>query len=164
MSHRNAIPRKKREAQVRQRSLAALARMRRDKVSLAQACRLEHIKPKTALRYVANAVRQDRPNGRYVATKRDKIRRDLRIPTALGPISVPIYGSKTAREISRYANAVAVYLRTGKTSQLARFRGKTVGRRGQKFELITDPGTLSVLADAGALQLDQLYATFTGAS
>lgn len=92
----------------------------------------------------------------------DRFRRDLQIPTALGPTAVPIYGSKNAREISNYLNAIALYLRKGDASRLERFKGKTVSVRGQKVELITDPATLSSLALAGALQFDQLYASFTG--
>jgi hypothetical protein len=162
MRHRNANPTNEREAKVRQRALAALARMRREKMSLAEAARLEHIKPSTVLRHIGSAVRQDRPGGRYRATAGDKFRRDLQVPTVLGPVSVPVHGSKSASEISQYSNAVAVYLRTGKLSQLERFKGKTIRVRGNEIELITDPGTLSVLAQAGALQLDQLYAAFAG--
>jgi hypothetical protein len=146
----------------RTRALHVLAKMRRDKLSLAEACRLEHIKPSTLLRNVGAAVRQDKPGGRYRAVAGDKFRRDLQIPTALGPLAVPIYGSKNATEVSSYLNAIAVYLRKGDASRLRQFKGKTVGGRGQKIKLITDPETLSSLALAGALQFDQLYASFTG--
>src|SRR5262249_30907059 len=95
----------------RTRALHALAKMRRDDLSLAEACRLEHIKPSTFLRHVGSAVQQDRPGGRYRPTAGDRFRRDLQIPTALGPTAVPIYGSNKAREISQYLNAVALYLR-----------------------------------------------------
>jgi hypothetical protein len=144
------------------RALHALSQMRRKHLSLAEACRLEHIKPSTFLRNVGGAVRQDKPGSRYHAVAGDRFRRDLLVPTALGPVAVPIYGSKNAKEISDYLNAVALYLRKGDASRLERFKGKTVGVRGQKVELITDPETLSSLALAGALQFDQLYASFTG--
>jgi hypothetical protein len=146
----------------RTRALHALSRMRRRHLSLAEACRLEHIKPSTCLRNVGTAVRQDRPGGRYHAIAGDRFRRDLQIPTALGPVAVPIYGSKNAKEISNYLNAIALYLRKGDTSRLERFKGTTVVVRGHKIELISDPATLSSLALAGALQFDQLYASFTG--
>jgi hypothetical protein len=150
--------------QARTRALHALAKMRRDNLSLAEACRLEHIKPRTFLRHVGSAVQQDRPGGKYRAATGDRFRRDLQIPTALGPTAVPIHGSKKATEISQYLNAIALYLRKGDTSKLERFKGKTIRVRGQKIELITDPETLSGLALAGALQFDQLYASFTGAA
>jgi len=51
-------------------------------------------------------------------------------------------------------SAVGQYLRTGKTDALDEFEGQSiVGHR-----LITDPDTLSSLAQAGALQLDEIYA------
>jgi len=151
-----------REAQTRSRALHALAKMRRDKLSLAEACRLERIKPTTLLRHVGSAVRQDKPGGRYRATAGDRFRRDLQIPTALGPTPVPVYGSKNAREVSNYLNAIALYLRKGDVSRLERFKGKTIRVRGQNVELITDPSALTGLALAGALQFDQLYASLTG--
>ncbi len=133
-------------------------------MSLAEACRLEHIKPRTFLRYVGSSVRQDRPGSRYRATAGDRFRRDLQVPTALGPTKVPVYGSKAARELSKYANAINHYLRTGDASRLEPFKGKKVGVRGRKIELITDPSTLSALAQADVLRLDQLYASFGGAA
>ncbi len=164
MHHRNAIPRTERQAQARQHALAALARMRREHLSLAEACRLEHIKPSTFLRHVGSAVRQDKPGSRYRATSGDRFRRNLQIPTALGPTKVPVYGSKAASKLSKYANAINRYLRTGDTSQLKSFKGKKVRVGNQQIELVTDPNTLSVLAEADVLRLDQLYSSFAGAS
>jgi hypothetical protein len=138
--------------------------MRRDKVSLAEACRLEHLKPETFLRHVGSSVRQDKPGSRYRATAGDRFRRDLQVPTALGPTKVPVYGSKAAGELSKYANAINRYLRTGDASRLKAFKGKKVGTPGRKIELITDPSTLSALAEADALRLDRLYASFGGAA
>jgi hypothetical protein len=136
--------------------------MRREKLSLAEASRLEHIKPKTFLRYVGSAVRQDKPGGRYYATKGDRFRRHLQIPTALGHTTVSVIGSRAATEIAEYQNAVARYLREGDASKLKRFEGRRVGTRGEKVELITDPTALSSLALAGELQFDQLYAAVAG--
>lgn len=152
-----------RETRTRERALAALALMRRENLSLAEASRLEHIKPRTFLRYVGSAVRQDNPGGRYYATKGDRYRRELQIPSALGQTTVTVVGSRAATEIAEYQNAVGLYLRKGDTSKLDRFKGKMVGVRGKRVELITDPETLSSLALAGALQFDQLYASIAGA-
>jgi hypothetical protein len=150
-------------SQARSRALHALAKMRKDKLSLAEACRLEHIKPATFRRYVGSAIQQGRPGSRYRVTRADKLRRDLQIPTALGPTSVPIRGSRNATRVSNYLNAVATYLRTGNQSKLKAFDGAKVGPWGRQIELITDPATLSSLAEAGALQLDQLYSAFNAA-
>src|SRR5258708_4253230 len=164
MRHKSSEPENAKCANARTRALHALAKMRRDKLSLAEACRLEHIKPSTFLRHVGSAVHQGRPGGRYQARAGDRFRRDLQIPTALGPTRVPIHGSKKSKEISNYLNAIALYLRKGDASKLDLFKGKIIRVRGQKLQLITDPPTLSGLAMAGALQFDQLYASFTGAA
>jgi hypothetical protein len=139
--------------------------MRREHLSLAEACKQAHVKPATVLRYVGSAVHQSKAGSRYVVTRNDSFRRDLQIPTALGQVDIPVRGSKVAREISRYSNAVGLYLRTGDTSSLKPFIGKTVGgHRGQQIELLTDPDTLSALAQAGSLNIDQLYSDVTGAA
>ncbi|MFI5109044.1 MAG: hypothetical protein ACHP78_09390 [Terriglobales bacterium] len=164
MRRRKASQRNGRDAEARGRALAALARMRRDNISLVEASRLEHIKPSTFLRYVGSAIRQDKPGGRFRATAGDRFRRDLQIPTALGPTKVPVYGRKAASNLSKYANAINRYLRTGDASRLKEFKGKTIRVRGQKIKLITDPRTLSALAEADALRLDQLYASLGGAA
>jgi hypothetical protein len=46
------------------------------------------------------------------------------------------------------------YLRTGETDALQQFAGKSLAGH----PLITDPEQLSALAQAGALQLDEIYA------
>jgi hypothetical protein len=135
--------------------------MRRKHVSLAAASRLEHIKPTTVLRYVGSAVRHGKPGGRFRATKGDRFRRDLQIPSANGPITVPIYGSKNAENISKYLNAVAHYLRTGDEAKLRPFKGKALKVGGKRIKLLTDPRALLTLGEAGLLHLDQLYASVT---
>jgi hypothetical protein len=136
--------------------------MRRQHTSLAAACRLEHVKPSTVLRHIGSAIRQDKPGARYRATKGDRFKRDLQIPTALGPITIPVYGSKNAEKISKYLNAVAHYLRTGDQAKLRPFKGKSLKAGGKQVKLLTDPDTLSSLAEADALHLDQLYASVAG--
>ena len=147
----------------RNRALHALALMRREKLSLSEACRLEHIKPATLLRHAGRAIRQDNAGGRYRATASDRLRREVQIPSALGQTTISISGSKSATEIAEYQNAVARYLRKGDASKLRQFQGKKVGIGKNKVELITDPASLSSLALAGALQFDQLYASVAGA-
>jgi hypothetical protein len=146
----------------RKRALQALGRMRREHLSLSKACRQEHIKPATFLRYVGSAVRQDKPGGRFRATPGDSFRRNLEIRTAQGLTVVPIYGSKNASRIANYVNAVTEYLRTGKRTKLDAFKGQTVKVDGKEIELITDPAKLSELAEADVLHFDQLYASATG--
>lgn len=136
--------------------------MRRENFSLSEACRQEHIKPTTFRRYVGSAVRQDKPGGRFHATKGDSFRRDLQIPTAKGPAVVSVYGSKNARFLADYLNAISEWRRTGKQEKLARFIGKKLTVDGTVIELITDPAMLMPLAEADVLHIDQLYASASG--
>jgi hypothetical protein len=86
--------------------------------------------------------------------KADRRRRRMLIPTTRGAIPVTIHGSKQASQLGRYMSAVGNYLRSGNTDALEEFEG----RRLAGHRLITDPDTLSSLARAGALQLDEIYA------
>lgn len=158
----SAIPRSDRQAQTRNRALSVLVHMRREHLSLAAASRMEHIKAATVLRYVGSAIRRDQSGGRYHATKGDRFRRDIQLPTATGPITVQVYGSKNAENISKYLNAVGHYLRTGDQAKLRPFRGKTITAGKQRIKLVTDPDKLSLLAEADVLHLDQLYASRKG--
>lgn len=158
--HSNVPALSSRSSEARNRAIRALALMRREKVSLAAACRLEHVKPSTFLRYVGSAIRQDKPGGRFRASAGDRFRRDLQIPTAVGLVTVAVYGSKNAKLVSDYLNAVAAFLRTGDKTLLKPFKGKVLKARGHDIALETDPQTLSTLAQAGALQVDHLYASF----
>lgn len=61
--HRNAIPRNQREAEARERALAALARMRREGRSLREAATAEGTSPTTIKRYVGSALRREPGKG-----------------------------------------------------------------------------------------------------
>ncbi len=76
------------------------------------------------------------------------------IPTTIGNAPVTVRGSKQASQLGKYMSAVSKYLRSGDVEGLAAFEGKSIGGHA----LITDPGLLSSLAQAGALTLDEIYA------
>jgi len=145
---------------VRNRALHALALMRKGE-SLAAACRAEHIKPATFLRHVGSAVRHDKPGGRFRVIKTDTLRRDLQVPTEDGPVQVSVKGIKAAREFSAHLNAIAHFNRTGDTSRLKRFEGRTFIANGKRHHFLTDPEKLMELAQADALRLDSLYASIS---
>jgi len=126
--------------------------MRRTGASLTAAAREEHIDPRTVRKYLGSELR--RYEGRALPTKADRRRRNMLVPTALGTSPVAVRGSKQATQLGKYMSAVAKYLRTGDTDALAEFQGGSIG----KYPLITDPDTLGALAQAGALQLDEIYA------
>jgi hypothetical protein len=108
-------------------------------------------------RHKENAKAQARKrarDGRTQPRKADRRRRRMLIPTSRGPTPVTIHGSKQASRLGRYMSAVGKYLRTGDADALDEFEG----RRLAGHRLITDPDILSSLAQAGGLQLDQIYA------
>lgn len=131
------------------RSLHVLARMRRTGSSLTAAAREEHIDPRTVRKYLKAELR-----GRGKATKADRRRRDMLIPTTVGNAPVTVRGSKQASQLGRYMSAVSKYLRTGDVDSLAEFEGQSIAGHA----LITDADMLSSLAQAGALTLDEIYA------
>jgi lambda repressor-like predicted transcriptional regulator len=136
------------------RALHVLARMRRTGLSLTAAAREEHIDPRTVRKYLGTEFRGSKLKRKVRATKGDRRRRDMLIPTALGTSPVVVRGSEKASQLGRYMAAVGKYLRTGDSDSLDEFRGKSIGGH----LLITDPDTLGSLAQAGALQLDEIYA------
>ncbi len=157
MQRRNAIPRTEREAQARERALAGVARMRRNGSSLSAAAEAEGTRPSTVRRYAGSALRQERPGARYRATAYDRIARTLNFPTPQGALPVTVRDSRTASRIAEHMNAVRIYVNTGDSSALDRFKAKTFQTGGKTYTFITDPATLARLADAGALVIEGLY-------
>jgi hypothetical protein len=127
---------------------------------MSAACRAEHIKPQTFLRHVGRAVHRDRPGGRFRVAKTDRLVRYLQeVQTTTGPIKVVAKGIARARKFSAHANAIAHFNRTGDTSRLKRFKGRSFVTDGHRYEFLTDPDRLVELAGADALRLDSLYAS-----
>jgi hypothetical protein len=126
--------------------------MRRTGRSLTAAAREEHIDPRTVRKYLGAELRTYQ--GQHTPTKADRRRRTMLVPTALGTSPIAVRGSKQASKLGKYMSAVAKYLRTGDTGGLEQFQDASIGTT----PLITDPDTLSSLAQAGSLQLDEIYA------
>jgi hypothetical protein len=154
MRHRKTKKGTRRQAQALDRALHVLSRMRRTGATLTAASREEHIDPRTVKKYVATDLRRLKKVKQTVATKSDRRRRRMLIPTALGTTAVIVSGSRKASLLGRYMSAVGQYLRTGNTQGLSAFKGKSIG----EHDLITDPEVLNVLAEAGSLQLEEIYA------
>ena len=135
------------------RALHVLARMRRTGETLTSAAREEHIDLRTVRKYLGAELRGI-TNGEVQPTKADRRVRNMMIPTEKGVEPSSIHGSKEASQLGRYMSAVGKYLTTGDISGLEEFEGQTIAGR----QLITDPDVLNSLAQAGALQPDQIYA------
>jgi hypothetical protein len=158
----NAVPRTEREAQARERALATLAVMRREKLSLKATAKAQETDPRTVRRYVGSALRQDAPGRRYKPSARDRLARTLNVITPEGTQPVTVRDSRTASRIAEYMNAVRTYVNKGELSALERFHGKSFRGAGVRYAFVTDPNTLELLADAGILAFEQLYRATQG--
>jgi hypothetical protein len=146
-------PSSDRQFEAERRASDAVARMRRDHLSLNAAADEAGTTPTTTRKYRGAALRRSK-TGRWVATKSDRYVRLLSLPGAHGPVIVRVHGSKEAQFASAYLSSLARWARTEKAYELAPFHGKKIG----DFELLTAPRVLRPLRDAGLLQLDSLYA------
>lgn len=142
--------------EARRRALDALARMRRDRVSLRAAARLSETTPNAVLRYARPALRK--AHGRYVPTPGDRLYRPMRFLTARGQITLEVTSSRTASRVARYFEAVDHYLKTGDTTALRPFRRKHIRVGKVAYPFVTDPHVLDRLAGAGEVSFEDLYA------
>lgn len=136
-----------------QRALRVLARMRRTGQNLTAASREEGSDPRTVRKHLGSELKRTKGANRQ-PTKSDRRRRKMLIPTTLGTAPLIVQGSRQATLLGRYMSAVGQYLRSGSTETLSEFEGRSI----EGHELITDPEVLNVLAEAGSLQLESIYA------
>jgi len=146
----------------REKALAALARMRREELSLSKATRLEHIKPRTFLRQVGSAVYRSGPGKPWKARKSDTLKARMRILTEKGPVYDEVRGSRERTRNARYEIAVRAFRagEDGAAKELEKFKGLTVGGH----ILVTDLDQLIQLEEAGKLDFDNLYYSVGGGS
>lgn len=140
------------------RVLAAVSKMRSEKVSLSQASRAAGVSPRTVIRYGSLAIRK-RKNGKYAAKAKDNLLRVLIIPTSKGSWEIAVRGSQQASLLGEYWNAVHRYLQIGDASRLSQFRGRHIkDANGLDIPLLTDRAVLDRLGSAGVLSFESLYA------
>jgi hypothetical protein len=152
---RNSRPLARRSQVARERSLKAIASMRRG-ATLTKAAKENGVTPRTVKRYAGCALVQDRPGGRIRATKSDRLVRYLQIPGPNGPRDVNARGSKVASEFAKYKAAVNRLLE-GDRNALKDWHGKQVAG----IPLITDTKTLVEQAHQELLPYS-LYRFFSG--
>jgi hypothetical protein len=139
--------------------IEVVSRMRAEGASLQKATQGK-IDPRTVRRWAGSAL-QKTSSGKWTAKKGDTLLRVLQIPTPDGLRAVAIRGSRQATKLAEYSNAVQKYLQTGDTSDLSRFRGKSIkDADGVEHLLITDRKQLNRLGSAG-LSFESLYARTT---
>jgi hypothetical protein len=83
----------------------------------------------------------------------DRRIRQMRIVTEQGFEPTIVRGSRQAKILARYTSAVGHFLRSGESDRLSEFENQKIGNR----RLITNPETLTELALAGEMSLDELY-------
>jgi len=131
-----------------------VTKMRTERVSLRQASREFEIDPRTVRRLGGSALRK-RPHGPYAARASDKLLRVLVIPEPNALREIATRDSRQATLLAEYWNAVE----TGDTSVLQEFSGKSItDATGTQVPLLTDVAALDVLADAGVLSFESIYA------
>ena len=139
------------------RSLHVISKMRADRVSLAQASREYSIDRRRVLKLAGPALRKK--NGRWVATKRDRLLRTLLVPTRDGLREIAVRESQQATFLAQYWDAVQRYLQRGDQSALRQFRGKYItDASNNRISLSTDLQELDRLGNAGVLSFESLYA------
>jgi hypothetical protein len=146
------------QREIRDKALHAVSRSRRKGISLKVAAREEHVSMRSIARYVPAAIKRDK-SGQLIATKGDRYRREMMLPSALGEIPISVYSSREATLLTKYRLALADYARTGNEVVLRPFQGLTVSGH----TLPTDPGQIMTLLGAGEFQPDRLYAAIGGA-
>jgi excisionase family DNA binding protein len=159
---RVALPSNYFQSPEHQRALDALARMRRDNVSLAKATRLAHIKPTTFLRYVGSAVYRSGPGKPWKAANADTLKAQMRVLTPTGPVYAVVRNSRERKRLSDYEFALRQFRagEEGADKELEKFRGLRVGGH----VLVTDLDQLIQLEEAGKLDFDELYFSVGGGS
>lgn len=136
----------------RERALDALARSRRDGISLTRSARLTRTTPRTVLRYAGAGY--ERAGRTWQPRDFDRLPRSMRVLTDRGPVDVTTRDSRTATHLAEHANAVQRYLDTGDERALRALRRKDLQIGGQRFSLPTDPVILGRLADGGELHYE----------
>ena len=156
LRRRNARPRTVPEAEDRERALAALAKVRREKWSLPKAAMHWDTSPAIVQRYVGSAL-QRTASGRYKATPFDRIPRTVRVLTPQGPVWVTVHDSRTASRIGEHRTKVKEWRRTREREVLKPFDRLSFRAGGVRYRFVTDPETLNQLDDADLLALETLY-------
>lgn len=157
-SSHSSLSARQRETEKRARALRA--DLRRGKGSFTALSRKHHIDPRTARKYLGD----DLIGGKGTpvrARKTDQRVRLLMFPKSVGDVPVRIRGSKNATKLSEYYRDRAELLR-GKLSP-REFEAKWQRARIAGKEVFSDTAEIFRIASAGALKMENLYASTGGA-
>jgi hypothetical protein len=138
-------------------SLAHVISRIRDRQSLRRASKEFGIAPIVVVERGRPALRKK--NGRWVATKTDRLLRVLNILKAGGKREIATRDSRQASLVGGHWAAVQRYLQTGDDSALQRFKNKKItDANGKRHLLLTDLDELDRLGRVGVLRFESMYA------
>lgn len=149
-----ALPR--REQAARQRSLSALALMRRKGLALTTAAAAVGASVETVQKYTRSALRQS-SNGRYRPTKADRLYRPVEMQTVDGPVTIHTTHSGVASMIASHRSAIGTYATTGDNTALNAFKGQSIRSGGRIHRFLTSTTDIEDLINAGELNFEGLY-------
>jgi hypothetical protein len=130
--------------------------MRTEGKSLTGAISGAQTSKRTVVRYVSSALVKQL-SGRYEVKPSDRFPRRIQWQMPNGKIPITVRSSRMASKVAEHQNAIRHFLRTGDTSRLDEFKGKSV--LGRTF--VTDPKHLIRLQHAGEVVSEDLYALTT---
>jgi hypothetical protein len=129
----------------------------REGVPLRKASREFDIPPSMVVELGGSALRER--NGRYIATRSDRLLRVITILTVDGKKEIATVDSEQASLAGSHWAAVQRYLQTGERSAVSRFRGqRIVDASGKRHLLMTDLAEINRQAAAGVLSFESMYA------
>jgi hypothetical protein len=138
-------------------SLAHVISRIRDRQSLRRASKEFGIAPSVVVERGRPALRKK--NGRWVATKTDRLLRVVTILTAKGKKEIATRDSRQASLIGSYWAAVQKYLQNGDDSALVKFKkARVIDASGKRHLLLTNLAELNRQASAGVLSFESMYA------
>jgi hypothetical protein len=145
------------ERATRERTLDLLSDLRAGKGSYRKLLRKHRLGSRTARRYLGSNLIGGTGGQRVRATKADRLVRELMFPMSFGDLPILTRGSRDATKLSEFFQDRDKLLR-GKLSAdefEAKWRGVNVA--GQ--ELFADTSAIFLMANAGELKLENLYAS-----
>ena len=155
----HAMPEKSKDTM--ERVVKALSKLRSEKASLKKASLEAGVSPKTVKRWAGSALEKG-SSGRYTPKRSDQLLRILKVPDAKGTREIAVRGSRQATLLAEYWNAVHKFLASGDTSDLRKFRGKSVkDADGREIPLLSDRAELNRLGNASVISFESLYVRST---
>jgi hypothetical protein len=136
----------------------AVSHMRDKRLSLQRAADEAQLPPALLKRLAGSAIKKG-ANGRYVATKYDRLLRVLLTPATDGMREVATRDSREASKLSRYSHALELLLHGKDAKAITAFESVRVRMAdGSTISLLTNIEDIRRLANAGVLSFESIYA------